>query len=176
MPNLVNWISMLLNMPAIVILLGLVLCSCYDFSLTSADLHKSWTQPVKDRLPQAVVFDKFEVDIVAVSTWFIKVFTVGGIHRLPLGQALSLWLETGSACQWCPETSKCTCLVCCGVPGPGFPSIQLIFSLAAWQLLSVMGTSLWEVGNMKLESPREHQEAEETIQERGRRYCVINLN
>lgn len=99
MPNLVNWISMLLNMPAIVFLPGLVLCSFYDFSLTSVDLHKSWTQPVKDRLPQAVVFDKFEVDIVAVSTWFITVFTVGGEHWLLLAQALALWLETGNACQ-----------------------------------------------------------------------------
>ena len=163
-------------MPAIVILLGLLLCSCYDFSLTSMDLHKSWTQPVKDRLPQAVLFDKLEVYIVAVSTWFIKVFTVGGIHRLLPGQALALWLETGSACQWCPETSQPTCLVCCGVPGLAFPSIQLISSLAVWQLLSVMGTSLWEVGNTELKSPREHQEAEETMQECGGRYCGINLN
>jgi len=133
---------MLLNMPAIVILVGLVLCSCYDFSLTSADLHKSWTQPVKDGLTQAVVSDKFEVYIIAISIRFIKVFTVGGIHQLLLGQALALWLETGSACQWCPETSKPPCLACCGVPGPGFLSIQLISGLAVWQLFSVMGTSL----------------------------------
>lgn len=30
MPRLVNWISMLLNVPAIVILLGLMFCSCYN--------------------------------------------------------------------------------------------------------------------------------------------------
>lgn len=30
MPSLVNWIRMLLNVPAIVILLGLASCSCYD--------------------------------------------------------------------------------------------------------------------------------------------------
>lgn len=129
MPNLVNWINMLLNVPAIVILLGLVLCSRYNFSLTSVDLHKTWIQPVKDSLPQAVVFYKFKW---AISTWFFDVFTLGWIHWFLLGQAL--WLETGSRCQWYPETSKPACLASCGVPGPGFQNIQLIFSLAAWHL------------------------------------------
>lgn len=119
-------------MPTIVILLGLVLCSLYIFSLTSADLHKTWTQPVKDRLPQAVVFDNIEVNMVTVSIRFTKVFTVGGVHRSLLGQALALWLETDSACQRCPGTSKPTCLVCCVVVCQVLVS-QAFSCFPAWQ-------------------------------------------
>lgn len=62
---------------------------------------------------------------------FFKVFVLEGIHWFLLGQAS--WWEAGSRCQWHPETSK-PCHVSCGVPGPGFQNIELIFNLAAWHL------------------------------------------
>lgn len=86
MPNLVNWISMLLYVPAIVILLGLVLCSCYDFSLTLVSLHESWTQPVKDSLPQQLYFTQLSGHSCYFYIFF-KVFMLEGMHWFLLGQA-----------------------------------------------------------------------------------------
>lgn len=168
---------MLLNVPTIVILLGLVLCSLYIFSLTSADLHKTWTQPVKDRLPQAIVFDNIEVDIVTVSIWFTKVFTVGGVHQSLLGQALALWLETDSACQRCPGMSKPTCLVCCVVV------CQVLVSQASSCFLACQCGRFclwWAPLSVKRETwssrvPEKIKKQEETIQECVGCYCGVNL-
>lgn len=73
--------------------------------------------------------------IVAVSTRFPEVFTVGWIHWLLLGQALASCLETQCMSVMHCKASEPTPYVCCGVPSPAFPSIQLISVLVLWQLL-----------------------------------------